>query len=419
MRAKKLAKMGNIAAALKHCYRERETPNADQTKTPENEHYAAKNTNEALGKMRSLLPKKRRKDAVLAIEYIMTTSPEWWESASQNQQTLWRDQSINWLEQKYGKDRIVTMTMHKDEKTPHLSAFVIPLTKDGRLSAKEFIGGREKMKNDQSTYAHCLQELGLERGIQGSKAKHQSVKQFYAQVEKAGHTPTIQPKELKPQILEKRMLGLVRIEETQTDIANRLNTKIAKAVQPIAAKAAVSRQEHRRAEQTQKTAHILQERLKIAQKNILTLINGLDHNEIKQLLIKANELREEKQINAEKQRRIDRLPYLTEKTVGVVKIFATKALNAIKKVSGKWQNVEWETVEHETKIEAIKKRGLTHYETAETIMTCSPGQADKSPEFVQIFLDALAEKLPDDAKKAKHEAMQKTKNQNRDQDFER
>ncbi|WP_251033333.1 plasmid recombination protein, partial [Escherichia coli] len=42
-------------------------------------------------------------------------------------------------EKKYGKDRVVAAVVHRDEATPHLSAFVVPLTQDGRLSAKEFI----------------------------------------------------------------------------------------------------------------------------------------------------------------------------------------------------------------------------------------------------------------------------------------
>ena len=33
MRAKKLNSMGTVAAALQHCYRDRETPNADQERT--------------------------------------------------------------------------------------------------------------------------------------------------------------------------------------------------------------------------------------------------------------------------------------------------------------------------------------------------------------------------------------------------
>ena len=77
MRAKKLANMGSVAASMQHCYRERNTHNADQERTPDNQHLVAKSTDEAMGKLRALLPEKRRKDAVLAVEYVMTASLEW------------------------------------------------------------------------------------------------------------------------------------------------------------------------------------------------------------------------------------------------------------------------------------------------------------------------------------------------------
>ncbi|WP_375641325.1 MULTISPECIES: hypothetical protein [unclassified Bartonella] len=73
---KKLATMGCVAAALQHCYRERETPNADKDQTQNNEQHVSQSSSEAMGKMRNLLPEKRRKDAVLAVEYVMTASPD-------------------------------------------------------------------------------------------------------------------------------------------------------------------------------------------------------------------------------------------------------------------------------------------------------------------------------------------------------
>ena len=48
MRAKKLANMGSVAASMQHCYRERNTHNADQERTPDNQHLVAKSTDEAM-----------------------------------------------------------------------------------------------------------------------------------------------------------------------------------------------------------------------------------------------------------------------------------------------------------------------------------------------------------------------------------
>lgn len=179
MRCKKLAKMGNVAASLKHAYRERETPNADASRTPENEHWAASSTDEAMGRLRELLPEKRRKDAVLAVEYVMTASPEWWKSASQEQQAAFFEKAHKWLADKYGADRIVTASIHRDETSPHMTAFVVPLTQDGRLSAKEFIGNKAQMTRDQTTFAAAVADLGLQRGIEGSKARHTRIQAFY------------------------------------------------------------------------------------------------------------------------------------------------------------------------------------------------------------------------------------------------
>lgn len=48
-------------------------------------------------KLMGLLPQKRRKDAVLAVEYLMTASPDWWKNASSEQQDVFFKNSYAWL----------------------------------------------------------------------------------------------------------------------------------------------------------------------------------------------------------------------------------------------------------------------------------------------------------------------------------
>lgn len=265
MRAKKLNSMGTVAAALQHCYRDRETPNADQERTPDNEHMAATSTDQAMGRLRELLPEKRRKDAVLAVEYVMTASPEWWKKADQEQQADFFDQAHKWLADKYGADRIITATIHRDETSPHLSAFVVPLTQDGRLSAKEFIGNRSKMTADQTSFAKAVEHLGLERGIERSRATHTSIKQHYAAIERAavGHV-TISPEAVKPQVIKKGIF--TRQEETPEAVAERLTAAVTKAYEPTTAKAAESAQNARRNRELQETLVSQRERLKTLQR---------------------------------------------------------------------------------------------------------------------------------------------------------
>ncbi|HAU3449206.1 TPA: plasmid recombination enzyme [Salmonella enterica subsp. enterica serovar Anatum] len=261
MRCKKLSGMGSVAAALQHCYRERETPNADAERTPDNEHRAARSTDEAMGRLRKLLPEKRRKDAVLAVEYVMTASPDWWKSASQEQQAAFFDQAHKWLADKYGADRIITASIHRDETTPHLSAFVVPLTQDGRLSAKEFIGGRDKMRADQTTFAASVADLGLQRGIEGSKARHTRIQAFYEALERppVGHA-TIEASAVQPKVLRKGIF--TKDVETPEAVAERLTKAVRKGYDPALIAAAGAREMAQKAKQAQETARDLRDRLK-------------------------------------------------------------------------------------------------------------------------------------------------------------
>lgn len=225
MRCTKLSGVGSVSSALQHCYRDRETPNANDARTPDNRHLGELCTADALERMRDLWPEKRRKDAVLAVEYLFTASPEWWKSATKEQQDEFFTRSRGWLAKKYGSDRIVTATIHTDETSPHMSAFVVPLTPDGRLSAKEFIGGRDKMRQDQTTFASSVAYLGLERGVEGSKANHQTIKRYYEGIERGMRMSiNISPAALEPMILKK---GLFFTDsESKEMVAERLSGQV-------------------------------------------------------------------------------------------------------------------------------------------------------------------------------------------------
>lgn len=265
MRAKKLATLGGVAASLQHNFRERETANADPDRTRLNEHLRARSTDEAMGRLRDLLPEKRRKDAVLMVEYVMTASPEWWKSASQSQQQAFFERSMQWLADKYGAQNVTVATIQRDEKSPHLSAFVVPLTSDKRLSAKEFIGNRDKMRADQTSFAEVVRDLDLVRGIEGSKAKHQRVQQHYGQLERMPvEVAQIRAEHLTPKVLEK---GFLRSTvESPAMVAERVSKLFAQHYRPALEQASIATQETRRAREMAQTAHAKGEAQKTTQK---------------------------------------------------------------------------------------------------------------------------------------------------------
>ena len=288
MRCKKLSGMGSVASSLQHCYRDRETPNADPEQTQHNQCYLSESTDEAMGRLRELLPEKRRKDAVLAVEYVMTASPEWFETATPREQAKFFTLSKMWLEEKYGKDRVIAAVVHRDETTPHLSAYVVPLTEDGRLSAKEFIGSRAKMRDDQTTFAESVSQLGLERGVKGSQATHQTIQHYYESLNKGvSKTVTIEPEYLKPQVLKK---GIFTKEvESDSQIANRLSDDINKV---FSGTVTIASQSAHNAKRVSELQNVMVEQQKLLER-FVEPFRGLTNEQAKEVLGLAKQLQEQ------------------------------------------------------------------------------------------------------------------------------
>ena len=63
-----------------------------------------------------------------------------------------------------------------------MAAYVVPIH-NGRLNAKNWLGGKAKLSKIQTDFAKDVgQPFGLDRGIKGSKARHTTVSQFYAAI---------------------------------------------------------------------------------------------------------------------------------------------------------------------------------------------------------------------------------------------
>lgn len=185
MRAEKVKSIGELVNRLRHATREVPPAHADASRRGLNEQQLGPDTADAVvGAMRLRWPAKRRKDAVLAVEYVMSASKDWWDAATPQQQEDFVRSSLEWLESKYGAENVVYSVLHRDEQTPHLSVFVVP-ERDGRLQAKNFIGNDVQMRQDQSTYAKAIAHLGIERGVERSAAVHVKPSEFYAQLQKA------------------------------------------------------------------------------------------------------------------------------------------------------------------------------------------------------------------------------------------
>ena len=201
LRTTKLKTMGNIGGSLAHSYRTIETPNADPNLTPKNHHSVA--TPEGVKQaIKDCLPEKRRSDAVLCIEYLITASPEW-EGWGKSQEVEFFKRSAQWLIDQHGEENIAGMSIHRDISTPHLVAYVVPIDQKGKLNCKNFLGGRAKLNKMQTDFANKVADLGLMRGKEGSKAKHTSIKEYYHDINHARDF-SITTVSLKPEMFESK-----------------------------------------------------------------------------------------------------------------------------------------------------------------------------------------------------------------------
>lgn len=96
----------------------------------------------------------------------------------------WIEKNFKFLEDEYGKQNIVRFNLHLDEKTPHLHAVTVPITHEGKLSAKEIIGNRKDMQSRQDRYAESMQSFGLKRGLRNTGIKHEPTSEYRKRVNK-------------------------------------------------------------------------------------------------------------------------------------------------------------------------------------------------------------------------------------------
>lgn len=161
-----------------------------------------------------------KNNSVLAIEVYMGTSDDF-EFKSDGDFNEWIDANIKFLEKKFGNENIVSAVVHMDETTPHIQAHIVPLTKDGRLSAKEFIGGHKSRQSKlQDEYFNVVKPFGLNRGLKGSKADHVSLKEYYKHVNEVTDEKVTMPKIEKPPLIGR--------EEYQRNLKRRVG-KLAKS----------------------------------------------------------------------------------------------------------------------------------------------------------------------------------------------
>ena len=393
LRTQKLKSPVAVRRSMKHAFREQDTPNADPERLTENTHIGANSVAEGIAAFNAALPGKYRKDAVLAIEYLVTASPEDMTNKTRAQQDEYFKDALEWLRSKHGVDQVVYAGIHRDEKTPHMYAYVVPVDPDsGRLNAKKWLGGAKALNEMQTDFAHQVGRIhGLQRGIEGSKAQHTTVREFYAAIQAEEHKHgNLTAEHLQPAVLEKKILR--NVIETPEMVAERLTKIIKTHYAPAIKEAAVAKLERRRAEEMANTAKAKDQGLKAAQERLKGfdgVFDGLNPTDKRELIRIAAKLKRDRQVEDEKTRRIDTLPDVLKRSAGTACVFAAKALAAIKEKMGQWRKVDWDLVEKEAVREAVNEHRQPMRKAVEAVLKHSPEHAGKTPAEVKLILDQI------------------------------
>ena len=131
--------------------------------------------------------RKIRTDAVKHVDGLITSDKEFFDNQTPEDTKQFFEHAKEFLEQEYGKDNLLYATVHMDEKTPHMHYGVVPITDDGRLSAKQVVGNKKALTEFQDRFNEYVNQRGydLERGQsrQVTNAKHEQMSQYKQKTE--------------------------------------------------------------------------------------------------------------------------------------------------------------------------------------------------------------------------------------------
>lgn len=198
LRVAKVKSYAAIAAMANHWFRLNPTLNADSSRSHLNKTLVGDNN--IVSKIKTKLDehgiKKLRKNGVLALEFVLTFSPEFvfqndkrqYRSDAKERVNRWVKRSLAWAKCEYGTN-LISAVIHLDESTPHIHLCVLPIKakRNGKygLCARDLTGGKAKLQAMQDSYHNEMKSLGLQRGKKRLRCQHQSIQDYHNGIQTA------------------------------------------------------------------------------------------------------------------------------------------------------------------------------------------------------------------------------------------
>ena len=120
---------------------------------------------------------RTRTDSVRVVETLITASPEFFKDKKKAQVREYFEHALKFILKHVPQERILSAVIHVDEKTPHMHLSFVPITDDGRLSAKDIVGNRKKLTWWQDEFwKHMVKKYpDMERGESASETGREHI----------------------------------------------------------------------------------------------------------------------------------------------------------------------------------------------------------------------------------------------------
>ena len=120
---------------------------------------------------------RTRSDSVRVVEALVTASPEFFKGKKRAEVKEYFDYALEFIRAHQNEKTIISAVVHMDEKTPHMHLCFVPLTEDGRLSAKDIVGNKKKLTWWQDEFwKHMVKKYpDLERGESAGETGRQHI----------------------------------------------------------------------------------------------------------------------------------------------------------------------------------------------------------------------------------------------------
>lgn len=119
------------------------------------------------------------------VGFMVTTSKEYMDLLDKCEQELFFKDAFESIREQYPTYHFVEVTIHRDEKTPHMQALALPIYHNLEKDRYEFsttktqVGKEHYREFQDRLYADISKKwCGLERGVKGNEREHLSVKQY-------------------------------------------------------------------------------------------------------------------------------------------------------------------------------------------------------------------------------------------------